>query len=135
MRLLLDTHALLWWLTYDRRLGPSARDLIENPCNDVLVSVVSLWEIVLKVRVGKLKADIDQIRGLVQQEGCTLLDIGLRHLQALAVLPAYHRDPCHHLLIAPAVAEDAVFMSEPRNAPRYPARTVTCSGLASPASR
>ncbi len=135
MRLLLDTHALLWWLAYDRRLGSEARELIENPANDVLVSVVALWEIVVKVRVGKLKADIEQIRGLVQQEGCTLLDIGITHLQALAVLPAYHRDPFDHLLLAQAIAEHAVFMSEDRNASRYPARIVTCSGSASPAPR
>ncbi len=132
MRLLLDTHALLWWLTYDRRLGPTARDLIEDPHNDVLVSVVALWEIALKVRVGKLKADLEQVTGLIQQEGCIVLDIGIKHLQALARLPAHHRDPFDHLLIAQAIAEDAVFMSENRNAWRYPARLVGCSGSASP---
>ena len=132
VRLLLDTHALLWWLTYDRRLGPGARDLIENPTNDVLVSVVALWEIVLKVRVGKLKADIDQISHFVRQEGCTLLDIGITHLQALAALPAYHRDPFDHLLIAQAIAEGATLMSEDRTASRYPVSVIGCSGSRRP---
>ena len=54
MRLLLDTHALLWWLADDDQLGPQARELIEDPGNDVLISAVSLWETVVKVRVGKL---------------------------------------------------------------------------------
>ena len=61
MKLLLDTHALIWWLSDDDRIGPRARALIADPGNDILVSVVSLWEIVVKVRVGKLEADIREI--------------------------------------------------------------------------
>ena len=60
LRLLLDTHALLWWLADDVRLGPFVRDLIADPANDVLVSVVSLWEIQAMVRAGKLSADVDR---------------------------------------------------------------------------
>lgn len=58
MRLLLDTHALLWWLNDDRKLGNRARGLIGDPENDILVSVVSLWEIAVKLRIGKLDADL-----------------------------------------------------------------------------
>jgi PIN domain nuclease of toxin-antitoxin system len=54
VKLLLDTHALIWWLADDDRLGQPARDLIGDPSNDVLVSVASVWEVVVKVRVGKL---------------------------------------------------------------------------------
>jgi len=54
LKFLLDTHALLWWLADDNRLGPTARAIIEDPANDILVSVVSLWKIVVKVRAGKL---------------------------------------------------------------------------------
>ena len=61
MRFLLDTHAVLWWLSNDRRLGAQSRDIIENPGNDILVSVASLWEIVVKVRVGKLQAEISAV--------------------------------------------------------------------------
>lgn len=56
MKLLLDTHALLWWLADDDRIGAGARALIENPDNNILISVVSLWEITVKVRIGKLRA-------------------------------------------------------------------------------
>ena len=127
MKLLLNTHALLWWLADDDRLGPWARGLIEDPGNDVLVSVASLWEVVVKARVGKLEADIEEVVGAVEREGFALLGIGAEHLLALAGLPAHHRDPFDHLLIAQAIAEGAAFVSEDRNAPAYPVRVVAYS--------
>ncbi len=132
MRLLLDTHALLWWLADDDQLGPQARELIEDPDNDVLISVVSLWEIVVKVRLGKLEADIKEIAEAAQREGFALLNISTAHLLALAGLPTHDRDPFDHLLIAQAIAEDATFISEDRNTPRYMVRFVTCSDAPSP---
>jgi PIN domain nuclease of toxin-antitoxin system len=128
MKLLLDTNALLWWLADDKQLGRRARELVEDPGNDILISMVSLWEIAMKVRIGKLRADIKEITDAVQQEGFTLLDIAMTHLLTLAGLPMLHRDPFDHLLIAQAIAEDATFISEDRNTARYPARIVTCSG-------
>ncbi len=128
MKFLLDTHALLWWLADDNQLGRRARELVEDPGNDVLISMVSLWEIAVKTRIGKLQADIGEITGAVQQEGFTLLDIAMTHLLTLAGLPMHHRDPFDHLLIAQAITEDATFISEDRNTARYPVRIVTCSG-------
>ena len=127
MKFLLDTHALLWWLADDAQLGRQARELVADPGNDVLVSMVSLWEIAVKTRIGKLQADIKEITDAVQQEGFTLLDIGVAHLLTLAGLPMHHRDPFDHLLIAQAITEDATFISEDRNAARYPVRVVACS--------
>ena len=127
MRLLLDTHALLWWLADDAQLGPAARRLIEEPGNDVLVSTASLWEIVVKQRVGKLEADIGEITAALPREGFALLDIRPAHLLTLAGLPIHHRDPFDHLLIAQAMAENATFVSDDRNAARYPVQHVTCS--------
>ena len=127
MRLLLDTHALLWWLADDDRLGLQARELIEDPGNDVLVSVVSLWEAVVKAGVGKLKADVSEIADGVRREGFALLNIGRMHLLTLAGLPLHHRDPFDHLLIAQAIAEDATFISDDHNAPNYPVRSTRCS--------
>lgn len=131
MKFLLDTHALLWWLSDDDQLGRQARELVEDPGNDVLISIVSLWEIAVKTRVGKLEADIKEITDAVQQGGFTLLDIGITHLLTLAGLPMHHRDPFDHLLIAQAITEDATFISEDRHTARYPVRTVTCSGTIS----
>jgi PIN domain nuclease of toxin-antitoxin system len=128
MKFLLDTHALLWWLSDDSQLGRQARELVEDPGNDVLVSMVSLWEIAVKTRIGKLQADIKEITDAVQQEGFTLLDIAVTHLLTLAGLPVHHRDPFDHLLIAQAITEGATFISENGNTARYPVRMVTCSG-------
>lgn len=120
MRLLLDTHALLWWLSDDPTLGNKARALIADPANDVLVSVASLWEIVVKVRVGKLTANIAAICAGAQAEGFVTLDIRPAHLAALAALPAHHRDPFDHLLLAQAQAEGLAFVSADQYAPLYP---------------
>lgn len=128
MKLLLDTHALLWWLADDRQLGRRARELVEDPANDVLVSMVSLWEIAVKIRIGKLEADVGEITDAVQREGFIMLDIGVAHLLTLAGLPMHHRDPFDHLLIAQAIVEDATLVSEDSNVGRYAARIVTCSG-------
>lgn len=127
MKLLLDTHALLWWLADDERLGSRARGLIEEPGNDVLFSMVLLWEIVVKVRVGKLHAAVEEVTAAARQDGFVLLDIGVAHLREAAGLPMHHRDPFDHLLIAQAVVEGATFISEDRHTPKYPVRFVACS--------
>ncbi len=71
MRLLLDTHVLLWWIGGLPQIGQQARNLLRDPSNQVLVSVVSLWEIALKVRVGKLNSDIKEISEGLEQDGFT----------------------------------------------------------------
>lgn len=132
MRLLLDTHALLWWLADDERLGGRARGLIGDPENAVFVSVASLWEIVVKARVGKLDADIVEVLTAVERDDFTLLDITPAHLATLARLPAHadHRDPFDHLLIAQAITEEATFVSQDRNVPRYPVARIACANPA-----
>ncbi len=127
MKLLLDTHALLWWLSDDQRLGQGPRALIADPGNDILVSVVSLWEIVVKLRVGKLEADIGAIERAIVRDGFRRLAITPAHLAVLADLPLHHRDPFDHLLIAQALDEDALLVSEDQNMPLYPVRLMTCS--------
>jgi PIN domain nuclease of toxin-antitoxin system len=140
VRLLFDTHALLWWLADDDRLGARARGLVEDPVNDVIVSAVSLWEIVVKARIGKLQADIEEIADTIQREGFTPLAITTAHLRTLAELPIHHRDPFDHLLIAQAIVENATFISEDRNTHHYPIQLVTCTdspnlGQSAPPSR
>ena len=127
MRLLLDTHALLWWLNDDEKLGNHARRLIGDPENDVLVSAVSLWEITVKLRIGKLDADIEEIVAILPDQGFDRLDITDAHLIALSALPLHHRDPFDHLLMAQAVAEGAHFVSQDQNVALYGIPFVTCS--------
>ena len=130
MKLLLDTHALLWWLSDDPKLGDHARDLIAEPANDILVSAASLWEILVKARAGKLAADIQDILDEMTAQGFELLEIAPAHLRALATLPMRHKDPFDHLLIAQAIAEGASFLSEDGHTPLYPVQYVTCSSPA-----
>lgn len=128
MRLLLDTHALLWWLADDAQLGVQARGLIADPGNDILVSVASLWEIVVKSRVGKLRADFREISWAIDRDGFSNLPVSDAHLAALEKLPLHHRDPFDHLLIAQAITEDAISISENRNVAHDPVRTILCAG-------
>ncbi len=130
MKLLLDTHALLWWLSDDGQLGQHARDLIAEPANEILVSVASLWEIQVKLRVGKLSADMHGILDEMRAQAFELLPIHPAHLLRLATLPAHHKDPFDHLLIAQAITENATFMSEDRNTPKYDVLFITCSNAA-----
>ena len=126
MRVLLDTHALLWGLNDDPRLESKARNLISDPLNDILVSIVSLWEIVLKTRIGKLDAGIQDIVAEIDVLGFEMLDIRPEHLKALQDLPMHHRDPFDHLLIAQAIAEGVTFLSADRRTSAYPVTHVHC---------
>lgn len=101
--------------------------LIGDPENDVLVSVVSLWEITVKLRIGKLDADIEEILAILPSQGFDRLDIKDAHLIALAALPLHHRDPFDHLLMAQAAAEEACFVSQDQNVPLYGIPFVTCA--------
>jgi PIN domain nuclease of toxin-antitoxin system len=128
LRILLDTHMILWWLGNDPRLGDRAREIVEDPVNDILISVVSLWEIVVKIRIGKLEADFDQILRALEAEAFGFLAIQPAHLHKLSGLPMHHRDPFDHLLIAQALSENMLFMTGDRHAALYPARIIRCSG-------
>ncbi len=132
MKVLLDTHAILWWLANDRRLGGRACEIIENPANDIIVSAVSLWEIVVKARVGKLQADIAEVIRALEAEAFEFLAIQPAHLQCLSGLPQHHRDSFDHLLLAQSIAEDITFMTEDQHAALYPARIIRCSDGADP---
>lgn len=127
MKLLLDTRALLEFL--DGRLA-ARRGWVEavlDEANAVHVSIVSLWEMALKNRIGKLDADLREVEEAVTGAGFALLPIAWHHLHALRTLPVEegHRDPFDHLLIAQAIAEDMVFLTADRHAARYPVRRLS----------
>ncbi len=114
MRLLLDTHAFLWWLAGDEQLSSSARNAIADQDNDVFVSAASAWEIATKYRIGKLPAvaaivaDIDKV---LLDQSFIGLPISIRHGQAGGALPGPHRDPFDRMLIAQAMLEDLTLVS------------------------
>lgn len=124
MRLLLDTHVLLWWLDDDPRLGRRARNLIADPDTDVLVSQVSLWETAIKQRIGKMKVGPAEILPRLPEFGFALLEIRNDHLLALTGLGKHHGDSFDHLLLAQALVEDAAVMTSDRKLPLYGIRCI-----------
>jgi PIN domain nuclease of toxin-antitoxin system len=114
MTILLDTHAFLWFVAGDAKLSARTRALIEDPNTRVLLSVVSLWETVVKVSIGKLplsKTIADLVRDDVQGNDMELLPINVGHLVTLAGLPLLHRDPFDRLLVAQARTENVQLVS------------------------
>ena len=114
MRLLLDTHALLWWLDGDRRLSRKARSAIGDEHSLIVVSSASAWEIATKVRLGRLPGAVDvaaDVAGAVASQGFSALDITIRHAQRAGRLPGEHRDPFDRMLIAQAQLEDLAIIS------------------------
>ncbi len=113
-RLLVDTHAVLWWLADDPALPRSARELIGDSENELLFSVASIWEIAIKRGSGKLRAPTD-LPETIQDEGFTLLPIEPEDAWAVSDLPDHHRDPFDRMLLAQAInGELPVLTSDPR---------------------
>lgn len=125
MRLLLDTHALLWWLAGDVSLSGPARAAIADEGNTVFVSAASAWQIATKHRIGKLPGAsgiIGDIEGAIAGQDFVPLPIGIRHGQASGSLPGLHRDPFDRMLIAQAMLEDLVLVSNERAFDAYGVR-------------
>jgi PIN domain nuclease of toxin-antitoxin system len=114
VRVLLDTHTLLWWLDGDRRLSRRARQAIGAGASAVFVSAASAWEIATKARLGKLPGALDvaaDIPGCLASQQFDSLDITVLHAQRAGRLPGDHRDPFDRMLIAQAQIEDLPVVS------------------------
>lgn len=114
MKLLLDTHAFLWWIAGSDLLGHGARTVIEERDNECVVSLASCWEIAIKISLGKLRVDADLDSFLPEQlaaNGFRLLLIELRHAARVSRLPFHHRDPFDRLLVAQALEERLALVS------------------------
>jgi PIN domain nuclease of toxin-antitoxin system len=108
LRALLDTHSFLWWATDDPRLSRRASDFISDPGNLLSFSVISVWEILLKARTGRLPipGDVAEfVKVRIERYRLALLNLDLAHLTELYSLPAHHRDPFDLLLVAQAQVE------------------------------
>lgn len=114
MRVLLDTHALLWWALDDPHLSERARKSISEPATAVHVSAASAWELATKVRLGKLPgADhfVSELGTYLERQGFVALDITMDHAQRAGSLPGPHKDPFDRMLVAQAQAENLVIVS------------------------
>lgn len=110
MKLLLDTHVILWWLEDRANVSEGARDFISDPTNIAMVSAVSAWEIAIKRSLGKLQAPGDFIAA-IELCGFQSLPITLQHGLATETLPTHHRDPFDRMLIAQAIVENATLVT------------------------
>lgn len=127
MKLLLDTHAFIWWDSDPARLPPQVLALCQDPRNMLLLSVVSVWEMQIKLQLGKLRLALP-LREIVeaqrQMNNVEILPITLEHVLALENLPVHHRDPFDRLLIAQAVVEEVALVSADPNIARYAVQVV-----------
>jgi PIN domain nuclease of toxin-antitoxin system len=119
MKLLLDTHILIWWLDDDSKLTNEARQIIQNPDNDIFISHVSLWEIQIKSMSGKLKADVETIIQQLPENGFQQLAMHPNHILALAKLPPHHQDPFDRILIAQALSEPLHLLTHDKVVAQY----------------
>jgi PIN domain nuclease of toxin-antitoxin system len=114
VKLLLDTHAFLWWVAASKELSRKARSAIGSARNECYVSVASAWEIAIKVSLGKLRIEGALDRFLPEQlaaNGFLALPIDLRHAARVATLPFHHRDPFDRLLVAQALEEELAVLT------------------------
>lgn len=123
MKLLLDTHVLLWWLDDDPRLTPGARAAIGDPATDVLYSAASVWEMAIKMAAGRLEIRGDLTSALAST-GFEALPIGVEHAVAAGALPPHHQDPFDRMLVAQALIEGLVIATRDPSIARYDVETI-----------
>lgn len=114
MRLLLDSHTLIWWVDQHHLLGQDARDAIATPSNDLLLSASTIWKIAIKVGLGKLSLSMGYRQWMSQaisDMGVTVLPITVEYADVQADLPSHHGDPFDRLLVAQAIVEDVAIIS------------------------
>lgn len=110
MRLLLDTHVFLWCVKDDKRLTKAARSLLAD-ATEIYVSSASIWEAAIKVKIGRLDANIDDLVSAITDSGFRELSITAKHAATVCGLPDLHNDPFDRLLIAQAICEPLRFLT------------------------
>ena len=123
LRLLLDTHTLVWWLSDVSRLSEGARNAIADPRNDVFVSAVTGWEISVKRAKGRMTAP-DNLSMVIEEKSFIHLPLTFHHAEQAGSLPMHHRDPIDRMLIAQAQAEGLILVTRDPFIPLYGIRTM-----------
>ena len=121
MRYLLDTHVIIWYLEASAELPEEAEALIDNPEEDVCICVVSLWEIAIKMNLGKLTLSLtlDELLDNIITRNFHIIQIENEHLLNLLKMPYIHKDPFDRLLISTALAEDLTILTADENIQKY----------------
>ena len=120
-RFLLDTHTALWFFGGDTALSSTADHIIRDRTNRIYLSVVSAWELTIKISIGKLRfpGDAEGFKQVAQKNDITIIPIEISHLTVLKELPMIHRDPFDRLLVATALAEEMRFITADKNIAQY----------------
>lgn len=127
MRILLDTHTFLWWINNDAQLSNTARQLIGEAANEILISTVTGWEIAIKAQLGKLTvaAELDPfITAQITQNYFTLLPIKWNHALYIYTLPLYHRDPFDRMLVVQSQLEQIPILTIDSLITQYDVKTI-----------
>ena len=121
MRILLDTHTLLWYLEGSTKLSQTARSVIENKENNCYISMISFWEIAIKLSIGKLKlkSTIDDLKKKVEASGISILMLEFEHIAIITTIPFHHRDPFDRQLVAICLYEKMTLVSRDENFKLY----------------
>lgn len=119
MKLVVDTHILLWWMLNDRKLTKSAQGLIADPENQVFVSSVSVWEIAIKESLGRISISVAELIKAIGANRFDTLSVSFAHCAALSSLPLHHKDPFDRMLIAQCNAENATLLSHDESLAMY----------------
>lgn len=127
MRVLLDTHALLWFFAGDSKLSQKAKMLIDETETIKLISIVSIWEMTIKQAKGKLNLETSAAIYAKQKlslESFQLLPVEISHLESLALLPMHHNDPFDRIMISQAISEDIALISCDQFFVGYPVKLI-----------
>jgi PIN domain nuclease of toxin-antitoxin system len=126
MKLLLDTHTLIWFAQENEALPNNVRILIEDETNECFVSIVSFWEMAIKIAKGNLEIDmsLQEFYQLTLKNNINILGIAFYHFNTLLGLESYHNDPFDRLIISQAIAEDFVVLSKDKNFIYYPVKII-----------
>lgn len=121
MNYLIDTHILLWYIIGDKRIGRDIRNTIESGKHNLFLSNASLWEISIKVSIGKLKltGSLLDLKAFLNNNGFRLLPYDYDDLQTLLILPFYHQDPFDRLIVAQALTKSMEIITDDLNVKKY----------------
>jgi PIN domain nuclease of toxin-antitoxin system len=127
MRLILDTHAFLWWIVDSPQLSSRVRDVMRNPANELFLSVASAWEIAIKVNLGRLRLPDRPDRfipGQLMKNAIEPLPVEMSHALYVSRLPAIHRDPFDRIIIAQSILEKMPVVTRDTDIAKYKIKTV-----------
>lgn len=127
MKLLVDSHALIWSILNDHRLSPRAKRIFREGTDELSVSIVSLWELSIKIAIGKLRtigSSVAYLRDECEEYGIQIIPLSTSHILRAEALPLHHRDPFDRLLIGQALEEGLSILTNDAQFRSYPVKVV-----------